>query len=406
MTVFSREALYERVWADPVRTVAQTFGMSETWLKKICVAAVVPVPDRGYWAKLRAGKRAVRAPLPPRPPGLSHDVSIRSPHSGSYWNNPEAELADLDLVEPEFAEPLEEVRVRVEKLVGAVKYIRSLDHCHPLIAKLLDEDSRRRPPPDPLRSRYWSPKPLFDSAFEKRRLRILNSIFMAAAKAGAHAWITDKEARLIGCVVGHQSVPFKLDHPDAKPDRNGAWSTREGFGDVLLLTISVRSAEGGVRRSFSDTEERSIDADLIEIVRSIILAGEINYREGARAAYLKTLERRDQLEKAIKQTQTEKARQARAAAMAAEDVRRTALLHLAAALRSSNEIRSLVAEVLAKRSQGDDAANVQLWSEWALSVADRLDPVSRLVFQDGGDAELPEPDWLYDRPDVPILLKT
>ena len=384
MAVLSREALYERVWTDPVRTVAQAFDVSETWLKKICASAVVPVPDRGYWAKLRAGKKAVRAPLPPRPPGLSHEVSIRAPRSGSYWNNPEAELNALDPVEPQFAEPLEEVRARVEKLVGSVKFIRSLDHAHPLVRKLLEIDARRHPPRDPPSRQFWSQKPLFDSAFEKRRFRILSSIFIGAEKAGAQAWINDKEARRVGCNVGHQSVSFLLDHPDAKPDRDGSWRTREGFGDVLRLSISVYGEEGSITRSFCDDEERSIDAHLTEIVISIIMAGEINYREGARAEYLRTLKRRADLEEAVRRAQSEKMQRAQERARAAEEARRTELVDLAQSFRASNDIRALVSQVMAKRTGGADAAKAQLWGKWALEVADRLDPVSRLHFLDDG----------------------
>jgi hypothetical protein len=55
LTTISREALYDLVWAEPVRSIAQRMGISDVWLKKCCAQAIVPVPDRGYWAKLRAG---------------------------------------------------------------------------------------------------------------------------------------------------------------------------------------------------------------------------------------------------------------------------------------------------------------------------------------------------------------
>lgn len=37
--MLSREALYERVWSEPVRTVAESFGLSDVGLRKICVRA-------------------------------------------------------------------------------------------------------------------------------------------------------------------------------------------------------------------------------------------------------------------------------------------------------------------------------------------------------------------------------
>lgn len=69
MATLSRNELYERVWTDPVRTVAETFEVSDVWLKKCCAQADIPVPERGYWTKLKAGKPVIRVQLPPRGPG-------------------------------------------------------------------------------------------------------------------------------------------------------------------------------------------------------------------------------------------------------------------------------------------------------------------------------------------------
>ena len=55
MTTISREAPYDLVWDEPLRMVAQRIGASDVWLKKGCTRASIPVPDRGYWANLRAG---------------------------------------------------------------------------------------------------------------------------------------------------------------------------------------------------------------------------------------------------------------------------------------------------------------------------------------------------------------
>jgi ankyrin repeat protein len=61
---FDREELFERVWSKPVAIVAKECGVSGPGLKKICVRLAIPVPPRGYWAKLNAGKPVRRAKLP------------------------------------------------------------------------------------------------------------------------------------------------------------------------------------------------------------------------------------------------------------------------------------------------------------------------------------------------------
>jgi hypothetical protein len=60
----SREQLYERVWAVPIRTLAKEFGISNVAVAKACRRANVPVPGRGYWAKVQANKNPRRTPLP------------------------------------------------------------------------------------------------------------------------------------------------------------------------------------------------------------------------------------------------------------------------------------------------------------------------------------------------------
>ena len=66
MARFNREQLYERVWSEPMRTIAKSYGVSDVWLSKVCKALRIPVPGRGYWAKKYAGLRLrKRPPLPP-----------------------------------------------------------------------------------------------------------------------------------------------------------------------------------------------------------------------------------------------------------------------------------------------------------------------------------------------------
>ena len=68
-TPVSREALYEEVWTDAVTVVAPRYGLSDVGLVKICKKLGIPVPPRGYWAKLKAGRPTRKVPLPALPAG-------------------------------------------------------------------------------------------------------------------------------------------------------------------------------------------------------------------------------------------------------------------------------------------------------------------------------------------------
>jgi len=63
--IYKREQLYQEVWDKPVVEVAVQYGVSNVTIHKICKALNVPVPSRGYWARLRAGKKLKKVPLPP-----------------------------------------------------------------------------------------------------------------------------------------------------------------------------------------------------------------------------------------------------------------------------------------------------------------------------------------------------
>ncbi len=64
--IYEREKLYEEVWKEPVLIVANRYGVSNVALAKACRKLAVPLPPRGYWARIRAGRNAHPRPsLPP-----------------------------------------------------------------------------------------------------------------------------------------------------------------------------------------------------------------------------------------------------------------------------------------------------------------------------------------------------
>jgi hypothetical protein len=62
--LMSREELYELVWAEPLLSLSQRFGLSDNGLRKRCKAMNVPIPPQGYWQRARAGRYGRRVPLP------------------------------------------------------------------------------------------------------------------------------------------------------------------------------------------------------------------------------------------------------------------------------------------------------------------------------------------------------
>lgn len=372
--ILSRQELYELVWAEPVRTVAQRFGMSDVAYKKYCVRAGVPVPERGYWAKLAAGKAVTKIPLPPRAPGASDKVQIgRTSYGWSGWS-PESELAKPLPERPEFPEPLEVVRARASRRLGKVKYIRDLSSPYGGLRKTLTDEAKRL---EQFRTQaYVWDKPLFESGFEKRRLRFLSSLGLGLLRAGAHLDVRGKEARELTVVVGDTTVKLQLDHPSAKPNRHGEWKTREGSADALKLLIGPETERApGYQAAWQDDVEK-LESHLTEIALAIIVAGEAEYRAGAQRAYEWRLKHRAELEQEVERRRQEAERLAEQRRIAEERARREHLLSQAQAWRTAEDIRGFVATVLKSPPRGQTAEAVEAWANWALAEAAALDPIT------------------------------
>jgi len=60
----TRSELYEKVWSIPIHRLAESYGLSDVGLAKICKKHKIPRPPRGYWARLAAGQKLSKTSLP------------------------------------------------------------------------------------------------------------------------------------------------------------------------------------------------------------------------------------------------------------------------------------------------------------------------------------------------------
>lgn len=64
ITADEREMIYNEVWTEPVTTVASRYDLSDNGLRKHCRKYGIPLPPKGYWARLKAGQNVPKTPLP------------------------------------------------------------------------------------------------------------------------------------------------------------------------------------------------------------------------------------------------------------------------------------------------------------------------------------------------------
>src|SRR5215469_1599259 len=92
----SREKLFDEVWAEPMTTVAKRYGISSSYLARVCERMNVPRPVRGYWARVEAGQAARKPPLPAA--GVEHELewSRDRDHSWRRISRPPLQAATAD----------------------------------------------------------------------------------------------------------------------------------------------------------------------------------------------------------------------------------------------------------------------------------------------------------------------
>src|SRR6267154_5885875 len=88
----SREDLYELAWSKPICELSKDFGISDVALAKRCRRLGIPIPGRGYWARVEAGQKPYRPKLPEREPQW-HDRGALT--VAPLTSPPSAESSDL-----------------------------------------------------------------------------------------------------------------------------------------------------------------------------------------------------------------------------------------------------------------------------------------------------------------------
>jgi hypothetical protein len=69
---FSRKELYNLVWDQPIGKLAKIFNIDTQSLKDICGENKIPLPNRGYWSKIKFNKKVVKTSLPIMENSITH----------------------------------------------------------------------------------------------------------------------------------------------------------------------------------------------------------------------------------------------------------------------------------------------------------------------------------------------
>lgn len=210
-----RETLYEQVWKEPMTKVAERYGVSSSYLSRVCKNLGVPKPERGHWAKIAAGKKVHVPKLPaPRP---EHDL---------YWTTSGYPQPERNTVTPE---PYKHSGTRPKN-----KKLAEIPSIHPLVRNVRELFLKAWDTGNGyLKPRKWNLVDIITS--EKsldRALQIANTIFLEFYR---RSWAMKLEAYNF-----RFSRPTVDDRPNGGPERYSVSHWSPGRPTILYVgTVAI-----------------------------------------------------------------------------------------------------------------------------------------------------------------------
>jgi hypothetical protein len=391
---FEREALYEEVWANPMTTLAKKYGMSDNGLRKVCKALSIPLPKVGHWAKVAAGHRIARQPLPP---ASSRTEVVRMKQQSSPPRPPERSEDDRWLEGRIAFEALPENKISVDMQPS---------RWHPLTRSTRDalrdklkelethqrrgetaQRGRARPVVDFNRYR-WSHFNDSGQVFElnrsclplrltprtwERGLAIMNALLFAAADRGMAPEYDEKRRRL-SLLVHDCRVEIRMSERLKQSPREpepGERSVRGGIVRSPTGILRIYIAGCASETSFEENPHHALENWLNNVMVGVC-RGAVRERKALRD---REAWHREWEEKQERLRQAETQRQEMERAREREAARRKALLDEARRWQDAATIRAYADHIEQQMRSGESTqAALAEWLDWARRIAAEIDP--------------------------------
>jgi hypothetical protein len=187
----TREELYALVWSQPMTKVCEQFGVSSSYMARVCTLLNVPRPPRGHWQKLAVGKAGPAEPLPGALPG-----------DQVTWNETGGPLPA-----PARPRPVREPNRSPRPLRRPGK---PAEGTHPLIRGTIGEYRRSRPGNRDGYLRPFKkllPDVIASDATIERALDVASKLYNELEAAGARVVIAPGDQRWSGMAIDEREEP-------------------------------------------------------------------------------------------------------------------------------------------------------------------------------------------------------
>ena len=196
----TRDELYRLAWTEPMTKIAEQFDVSGSYLARVCTLLNVPRPERGYWAKLAAGKAPPQTPLPAPQPG-----------DPLHWSKEGERIAAPKPKAPLPRKPDKKVRIIRNQVHGLIRSARPLfEKCRPV-----DEGAYLKP------YKMLMVDVTASQANLDKALDLANDLFNAFESIGHRVVLAPADARLGRERIDEREIAAK---PRDDWQHSGLWS--------------------------------------------------------------------------------------------------------------------------------------------------------------------------------------
>lgn len=375
----TRTELYEKVWSKSMRTIAKEFGISDVGLAKLCRRHEIPLPGRGYWARIQFGQKPEKSALPPASDPSLDAITIHRSEPKSRGNP-----------RPTWGEDIPTILVAADRQIT-----------HSLVNRIERSISRKRTDERGfLLTNAGRTVPL--KICEKsltRALRILDSLFAALDEAKyVLEWpkpynallkiVTQGEKLQLLITEAIQRKEHKPTSEELSRQKSEMWwrPNQWEYTPTNKLKVTLESCEfSSIRYNWADGKRRKLEDCLGEV---FVACEKI-------AASVKK-ERVNRAEAEIRRREEEKRRTEEAIRKAEYDRKATALTRLASAWKEAQLLRDFARALQSTVTSADlpekERLETEAMAEWSLHHADYVDPLTDIIWTIN---EFNDPPWHY-----------
>jgi hypothetical protein len=372
---FTRRELYDAVWSKSCQKLAEDLGISDVALAKTCKRMGIPRPSLGYWARVVAGEKVPKIPLPDPQAGQDKIVTFDVAANRKRREEWRSTNSDVDSLAVDLVLPPEEVEL------------------HPVAQRHLRAFEKKKPGED---------------GFVNVVARDLFRCDVAPSTAGRlcralHAILVELEAR--GCKLKAGSSEFSslriLKGPDdltiscsesreqvereptQEEKRKPSWTWQlKGTRPTGRLGFEVLASGLRGRRTWTESAGKPLE----EILGIVVEKVEVTFRgfEDQRQSEIVAAKRREEEAKRAaeeyerrQKEEAERERKRRHEAKLAEivETRRDNLFAAAHTWMESSLLHAYVDECERRwREKGELSSEQLAWTAWAREEATKLNP--------------------------------